>query len=153
MGELHLEIITERLRSEFKVETFLGTLRVAYRESITVAVEQVHTYDVEQAGKRHFAQVAVRLEPFLQDDKSSDIQKSTFVQWIENPKQGTNKCPPLFQKAILDAIQFSLFRGPCGGYKCTNLKVYIDEEKCAWDSCSSIAAFRACTAHAFQKVI
>jgi elongation factor G len=63
MGELHLEIIVDRLIREFKVEANVGRPQVAYRESLTRAIEHEETFAHEAAGRGQFAQVRLRLEP------------------------------------------------------------------------------------------
>ena len=63
MGELHLEIIVERLKREFKVEANVGAPQVAYRETIGKAAEILHTHDRQVGGKGQFAQIRLRLTP------------------------------------------------------------------------------------------
>ncbi|MGB8275273.1 MAG: elongation factor G [Alphaproteobacteria bacterium] len=63
MGELHLEIIVDRMKREFKVEANVGAPQVAYRETITRAVEQDYTHKKQTGGAGQFARVKIRFEP------------------------------------------------------------------------------------------
>jgi len=63
MGELHLEIIVDRMKREFKVEATVGAPQVAYRETITRAVEQDYTHKKQTGGSGQFARVKIRFEP------------------------------------------------------------------------------------------
>jgi len=63
MGELHLDIIVDRMRREFNVEANIGAPQVAYRESITRLVETVYTHKKQSGGSGQFAKIAVTIEP------------------------------------------------------------------------------------------
>jgi elongation factor G len=63
MGELHLEIIVDRMKREFKVEATVGAPQVAYRETITRAIEQDYTHKKQTGGAGQFARVKIRFEP------------------------------------------------------------------------------------------
>jgi elongation factor G len=63
MGELHLEIIVDRMKREFKVEANVGAPQVAYRETITKTVEQDYTHKKQTGGSGQFARVKIRFEP------------------------------------------------------------------------------------------
>ncbi len=63
MGELHLEIIVDRMRREFKVEANVGAPQVAYRETITRMVEQDYTHKKQSGGSGQYARVKIRFEP------------------------------------------------------------------------------------------
>jgi elongation factor G len=63
MGELHLEIIVDRMKREFKVEANVGAPQVAYRETITRTVEQDYTHKKQTGGSGQYAKVKIRFEP------------------------------------------------------------------------------------------
>ena len=63
MGELHLEIIVDRLRREFKVDANVGRPQVAYREAITASVDKVYTHKKQSGGRGQFAEVHVEFTP------------------------------------------------------------------------------------------
>ena len=63
MGELHLEIIVDRMKREFKVDANVGAPQVAYRETITRSVDQDYTHKKQTGGAGQFARVKIRFEP------------------------------------------------------------------------------------------
>ena len=63
MGELHLEIIVDRMKREFKVDANVGAPQVAYRETITRTVEHDYTHKKQTGGAGQFARVKIRFEP------------------------------------------------------------------------------------------
>src|SRR5262249_22056015 len=63
MGELHLEIIVDRMKREFKVDANVGAPQVAYRETISRKVEQDYTHKKQTGGAGQFARVKIRFEP------------------------------------------------------------------------------------------
>src|SRR6202040_2981898 len=63
MGELHLEIIVDRMKREFKVEANIGAPQVAYRETITRIAEVDYTHKKQTGGSRQYARVKMRFEP------------------------------------------------------------------------------------------
>ena len=63
MGELHLEIIVDRLKREFKVEATIGAPQVAYRETITKSAEIDYTHKKQSGGAGQFAKVVLEFEP------------------------------------------------------------------------------------------
>lgn len=63
MGELHLEIIVDRLKREFKVEAEVGQPQVAFRETIRSAVQKEHKYAKQSGGRGQYGHVFIKLEP------------------------------------------------------------------------------------------
>ncbi|KAG1708032.1 hypothetical protein DVH05_024717 [Phytophthora capsici] len=147
MGELHLDIIKERLRSDYKLEPSIGAMRVAYLESISSSVELPYTHDVMLGTDRHFAKLSVTVEPLLdhQEDNQEDDEESTgnVVQW---KNQGAKKMPHAFALAIEEGLLAGLSRGVITTNRVAYVKVTVDEADCEWDSDSSAASFRAAAA-------
>lgn len=91
MGELHLEIIVDRMLREFKVEAEVGQPQVAYRETIRKTVEQEYKYAKQSGGRGQYGHVFLRLEPlepgsgyeFVNDIKGGVIPKNTFLRLIK----------------------------------------------------------------------
>jgi elongation factor G len=113
MGELHLEIIKNRILNEYKVMANVGAPQVAYRETILHSVEGQGTFNRKIADKEHFASISLRIE----QDKS--ITKPSVHNLTDDatPKQ--------FLPAIEDAIKSSLTSGRLAGYPLIYLKVSI----------------------------
>merc|ERR1719238_73221 len=75
MGELHLDIIVDRLRREFKVECNVGEPQVAYREAITKSAEIDYTHKKQSGGSGQFARVKVRFEPKQEGEETVEKKK------------------------------------------------------------------------------
>ncbi|OMH24428.1 translation elongation factor G [Tersicoccus phoenicis] len=118
MGELHLDILVDRMRREFKVEANVGKPQVAYRETIKRAVEKVdYTHKKQTGGSGQFAKVQVSFAPL-------DTSEGTFYEF-ENKVTG-GRIPreyiPSVDAGIQDAMQFGVLAGyPLVGVKATLL--------------------------------
>ena len=116
MGELHLDIIVDRLNREFNTHINVGQPRVVYRETIRKAVEVENIFERELGEKRHFGHVKIKVEPALRG-AGNEISWQTDV---EPPP-----FPPEYQPAIAEGIQEALQSGVVGGYPVVDLKVII----------------------------
>ena len=79
MGELHLEIIVDRMRREFKVEANIGAPQVAYREAITKAYDIDYTHKKQSGGAGQFARVKMKFEP--SEPGSGFVFEKTVYWW------------------------------------------------------------------------
>ncbi len=115
MGELHLEILVDRLKREFKVECNQGAPQVAYREAITVPVEHREVFRKQTGGRGKFADIIVRISP-------AD-EGHTGLQFIDEVKGGNipKEYIPSVQKGFAEAMQ----NGVLAGYPVENLKVEL----------------------------
>jgi elongation factor G len=158
MGELHLDIIKERLRSDYKLEPSIGAMRVAYLESVTNSVEVPYTHDVMLGTDRHFAKVTVGVDPLLEhqedrqeeDEDEEDEASSNVVHW---KNQGAKKMPHAFALAIEEGLRAGLSRGVLTPNRVAYVKVSVDESDCEWDNDSSAASFRAAAALALKEAL
>ena len=114
MGELHLEIMVDRLRREFKVETNVGTPQVAYRETITKAVEAEGKYIRQSGGRGQYGHVVIRVEP-LERDKGFE-----FVNAIKG-----GVIPDNFIPAVEKGIREAMEKGVVAGYPVTDVRVIL----------------------------
>ena len=114
MGELHLEIIVDRLRREFSVGCEVGRPEVAYRETITTAVEGPYKHVKQTGGRGQYAHVCLRIEP-------QDAGRG-FV--FENEVKGGN-IPAEYITAIEKGVIKAMAHGPCGGYPVVDVKVTV----------------------------
>lgn len=114
MGELHLEIMVDRLRREFKVETSVGTPQVAYRETITKAVEAEGKYIRQSGGRGQYGHVVIRVEP-LERDKGFE-----FVNAIKG-----GVIPDNFIPAVEKGIREAMEKGVVAGYPVTDVRVIL----------------------------
>jgi len=115
MGELHLEIIVDRLKREFKVECNQGAPQVAYKEAVTSVVQLREVFKKQSGGRGKYADISIKFGPV--DDGVSGFQ---FVDQI---KGGT--IPKEFIPAVEKGFRESMNNGPLAGFKVENLKVVL----------------------------
>ncbi|HOY51548.1 MAG TPA: elongation factor G, partial [Prolixibacteraceae bacterium] len=150
MGELHLEIIVDRLRREFKVECNQGAPQVAYKEAITRPVELREVFKKQTGGRGKFADIIVRIEPVEQG--------VTGLQFVDSVKGGN--IPREFIPAVEKGFRESLANGPLAGYPVDGLKVTlldgsfhaVDSDQLAFEICAK-QAFRSATPKAGPKLL
>ena len=143
MGELHLEIIIDRLKREFKVECNQGRPQVAYREAISAPVELRETYKKQSGGRGKFADMIVRVEPADDDFEGS-------LQFVNEVKGGN--IPKEFIPAIEKGFQTAMKNGVLAGFPVDKLKVTVidgsfhpvDSDQLSYEICAQIAFKNAC---------
>jgi elongation factor G len=116
MGELHLEILVDRLKREFKVECNQGAPQVKYKEAITGTVEYRELYKKQTGGRGKFADIHVRIEP------QTDATK-TGLEFIDAIKGGV--IPKEFIPSVQKGFAASLQNGVLAGYPMESLKVTL----------------------------
>ena len=115
MGELHLEIIVDRLKREFKVECNQGAPQVAYKEAVTKMIDIREVFKKQSGGRGKYADISIKFGPV--DDGVSGLQ---FVDQI---KGGT--IPKEFIAPIEKGFKEAMNNGPLAGFKVENLKVVL----------------------------
>ncbi|MBR5531937.1 MAG: elongation factor G [Bacteroidales bacterium] len=141
MGELHLEIIIDRLRREFNVECNQGRPQVSYKEAITQPVELRETYKKQTGGRGKYADMIVRVEPVDADFEGN-------LQFVDEVKGGNipKEYIPSIQKGFTTAMK----NGVLAGYQVDQLKVtVIDGSYHPVDS--DQLSFEVCAIQAFKK--
>ena len=119
MGELHLDIIIDRLKREFKVECNQGKPQVNYKEAITKPVQLREVYKKQSGGRGKFADIIVTIGPKDADYKEGDFQFINEVKGGNIPKEFI----PSVQKGFENAMK----SGVLGGYPMTDLKVVLTD--------------------------
>ena len=119
MGELHLDIIIDRLKREFKVECNQGKPQVNYKEAITKPVTLREVYKKQSGGRGKFADIIVTIGPKDEDYKEGDLQFINEVKGGNIPKEFI----PSVQKGFENAMK----TGVLGGYPMTGLKVVLTD--------------------------
>jgi elongation factor G len=116
MGELHLDIIIDRLRREFKVEVNQGAPQVSYRENITMPVDHREVYKKQSGGRGKFADIVVKISP--QDDP-----EKTGLEFINSIKGGNvpKEFVPSVEKGFKDAME----NGVLAGYPIDAMKLEL----------------------------
>ena len=116
MGELHLDIIVDRLRREFKVECNQGKPQVTYKEAITKPVELREVYKKQSGGRGKFADIIVRVEP-------ADENFEGTLQFIDEVKGGN--VPKEFIPSVQKGFEKAMKNGILAGYPLDKLKVTL----------------------------
>ncbi|MCE5292605.1 MAG: elongation factor G [Nocardiaceae bacterium] len=142
MGELHLDILVDRMRREFKVEANVGKPQVAYRETITKAVEKhEYTHKKQTGGSGQFAKVQIGLEPFHGEDGSH----YEFVNKVTGGRVPREYIPSV-DAGAQDAMQY----GVLAGYPLVDVRmILLDGAYHEVDS--SEMAFKIAGAQAFKE--
>ncbi|MEU1548994.1 elongation factor G [Nocardia sp. NPDC005745] len=142
MGELHLDILVDRMRREFKVEANVGKPQVAYRETITKRVEKLEfTHKKQTGGSGQFAKVIIGLEPFVGED-GAHYEFENKVTGGRVPKEYI----PSVDAGAQDAMQY----GVLAGYPLVNMKVTL-LDGAYHDVDSSEMAFKIAGAQALKE--
>jgi elongation factor G len=118
MGELHLEIIIDRLKREFKVEINQGAPQVAYKEALTTTVEHKEVYKKQTGGRGKFADIVFEIGP--RDMQEGDKPGLEFVNDIVG-----GVIPREFIPAIQKGFEQAMVNGPLAGYQIDNMKVRL----------------------------
>jgi elongation factor G len=147
MGELHLEIIVDRLKREFKVEVNQGAPQVSYKEAITGTVDHREVYKKQSGGRGKFADIKFTVGPF---DEDWDFAKNGTLQFV-NEITGGN-IPREFIPAVEKGFKNSLNNGVLAGYPLVGLKVTLkDGSYHAVDS--DALSFEICARNAFREAL
>ena len=119
MGELHLDIIIDRLKREFKVECNQGKPQVNYKEAISRAAQSRETFKKQSGGRGKFACIDVTIEPKDEDFKEGDLQFVNVVKGGNVPKEFI----PSVEKGFRDCLS----NGVLGGFPMTGRKVTLTD--------------------------
>ena len=118
MGELHLDIIIDRMKREFKVELNQGAPQVQYNETITAEVDHREVYKKQTGGRGKFADIVVTIGP-VEDEKEAGLE---FVDSIKG-----GNIPKEFIPSVQKGFQDSMKNGPLAGYELDSLKVTLKD--------------------------
>ena len=143
MGELHLEIIIDRLKREFKVECNQGRPHVSYKEAITNTVDIREVYKKQSGGRGKFADMVLKVGPADEDFQGE-------LQFIDEVKGGN--IPKEFIPSIQKGFTAAMRNGVLAGYPVDRLKVVVvdgsyhpvDSDQLSYEICAQIAFKNAC---------
>ena len=144
MGELHLDIIIDRLKREFKVECNQGKPQVNYKEAITKTVNLREVYKKQSGGRGKFADIIVNVGPVDEDYKEGGLQFENKVTGGNIPKELIPSVPKGFESAMKNGI--------LGGFPMDSLKVElldgsfhpVDSDQLSFEICALQAYKSAC---------
>ena len=139
MGELHLDIIVDRLRREFTVDVNQGAPQVAYKESITTSIEHKEVYKKQSGGRGKFADIRFELSPVDSDFEGDGLQ---FVNEIKG-----GNIPKEFIPSVEKGFTMAMVNGVLAGYPLNSLKVRlydgsyhdVDSDALSFEICAQIA--------------
>lgn len=142
MGELHLEIIVDRLKREFKVECNQGAPQVSYKETITQTVEHREVFKKQTGGRGKFADIHVRVGPVDEGQKGLQFVNEIFGGAI----------PREFIPAVQKGFEAAMQNGVLAGYAMDDLKVVlfdgsyhnVDSDQMSFELCAKYAFREAC---------
>ena len=144
MGELHLEIIIDRLKREFKVECNQGAPQVSYKESITSSVKTREIYKKQSGGRGKFADIQFELSPMDIDFEGNGLQ---FVNEIKG-----GNIPREFIPSVQKGFEMAMKNGVLAGYPIDTMKIRlfdgsyhdVDSDALSFEICAKIAFKGAC---------
>ena len=147
MGELHLDIIIDRLKREFKVECNQGKPQVNYKEAITATVNHREVYKKQSGGRGKFADIIVNVGPRDEDYKDSALQFVNSVTGGNIPKE--------FIPSVQKGFEAAMKNGVLGGFPMDSLKVElqdgsfhpVDSDQLSFEIAAQMA-YKACCAKA-----
>lgn len=138
MGELHLEIIVDRLKEEFKVEVEVGEPAVSFRETLTTEIESNYKHVKQSGGKGQYAHTVMRIEP----------NEGKGYEFVDKVKGGN--IPGEYIGSVNKGIVKAMEKGPLCGFPVVDVKiVLLDGSSHAVDS--SDMAFQLCAAMGFKQ--
>ena len=141
MGELHLEILVDRLRREFKVECNVGAPQVNYRESITKPAEIRYVHKKQSGGSGQFADVAIRFEP---GEPGTGFEFATEIKGGVVPKE--------YIPGVTKGLEEMMGAGSLAGFPVTDLKATLYDGS-YHDVDSSVLAFQIAARGAFRDAM
>jgi elongation factor G len=143
MGELHLEIIVDRMRREFKVEANIGQPKVAYREAITKKVEIDYTHKKQSGGSGQFAKVKIQFEPLPSDAAENFVFESEIVG---------GRVPKEYIPGVEKGLKSAKETGFLAGFPVVRLKTILIDGA-YHDVDSSVLAFEIAARSAFREAM
>ncbi|GAB2811453.1 elongation factor G [Dyella kyungheensis] len=148
MGELHLDILVDRMRREFNVEANVGKPQVAYRETIRSSdVKSDYKHAKQSGGKGQYGHVVIELSPMTEEDRKSTDVKNDFL-FINDITGGV--IPKEFIPSVEKGLRETITSGPLAGFPVVNVKVKLVFGS-YHDVDSSEMAFKLAASMAFKQ--
>ena len=151
MGELHLDVLVDRMKREFKVEANIGSPQVAYRETIRKPVEHLdYTHKKQTGGSGQFAKVIISIEPYNPDPETLEEGESA-IYTFENAVTG-GRVPKEYIPSVDAGIQDAMQYGYLAGYPLVNIKATL-EDGAYHEVDSSEMAFKLAGSQALKEAV
>ena len=151
MGELHLDVLVDRMKREYKVEANIGNPQVAYRETIRKSVESLdYTHKKQTGGSGQFAKVIVTIEPYNPDPAELEEGESATYKF-ENAVTG-GRIPKEYIPSVDAGIQDAMQYGYLAGFPLVNVKATL-EDGAYHDVDSSEMAFKLAGSQVLKEAV
>jgi elongation factor G len=157
MGELHLDILVDRMKREFGVEANIGAPQVAYRETIQGSAEADHKYAKQSGGRGQYGHVKIRIKPLVALELDADgepvklaknITREDHFEFVNSIKGGV--IPQEYIPAVMKGCKEAMTRGFVAGYKMEDVSVELYDGS-FHDVDSSEIAFKLAGINAFKE--
>ena len=157
MGELHLDILVDRMKREFGVEANIGQPQVAYRETIQGSAEADHKYAKQSGGRGQYGHVKIRIKPLEPQELdengepvkvAKNITREDHFEFINSIKGGV--IPQEYIPAVMKGVKEAMTRGFVAGYKMEDVSVELYDGS-FHDVDSSEIAFKLAGINAFKE--
>ncbi|HET8574707.1 MAG TPA: elongation factor G [Candidatus Paceibacterota bacterium] len=152
MGELHLDIIVDRMKREFGVEANTGRPQVAYKETITSEAEAENKYIKQSGGRGQYGHVKIRIKPIQPIDEEAklpkNVKREAGFEFINNIKGGV--IPQEYIPAVEKGVREGMERGVVAGYPLTDISCELFDGS-YHDVDSSEVAFKIAASQALQE--
>ena len=119
MGELHLEILIDRLKREFKVEVNEGEPQVEYKEAITKSAEHREVYKKQSGGRGKFADIIFEMGPADEDFEGTGLQFTNVIKGGNIPKE--------YVPSVQKGFEMAMKNGPLAGYEMDTMKITLKD--------------------------
>lgn len=148
MGELHLDVIIDRMKREFNVEANIGTPQVAYRETITMDAKGEEKYSKQSGGRGQYGHVVIEIEPMeVVESELEEGEEAEHFEFVDQIKGGA--IPKEYIPAVEKGIRETLDRGIIAGYPLLDVRVRLIDGS-YHDVDSSEASFKVAGSKAFK---
>ena len=152
MGELHLEILVDRMKREFNVEANVGKPQVAYRETIQRESEAEYKFVKQSGGRGQYGHVKIRIRPMVALAEGEEVKKNVtreaHYEFVNSIKGGV--IPNEYIPAVMKGAKEAMARGFVAGYKMEDITVELYDGS-FHDVDSSEIAFKLAAIHAFKE--
>ncbi len=152
MGELHLDIIVDRMKREFGVEANIGQPQVAYRETIQKEAEAEHKYVKQSGGRGQYGHVKIRIKPLEMlaegEEPAKNVIREDHFEFINSIKGGA--IPQEYIPAVMKGVKEAMARGQVAGYKMEDVSVELFDGS-FHEVDSSEIAFKLAGINAFKE--
>ena len=142
MGELHLEILVDRLKREFNVTANTGKPMVSYYETVVATARQTYTFDREIAGRRHYAELIIEVSPLERGKGRQAIVAKTATKHLPKPE---------YSAIITDALYDAIATGVLARYPMTDVKAEVIDCAILDEETASDVAFRSAAVMGFRQ--